>query len=128
MQFARLESLVKEKSGNMIVPRELFLYILETALRNKGTFDESYYIEHNPDVKDAIRLGTISCAADHYYLAGYLENRLPARLLVDEKYYLESNPDILKAIRSGEVDSPQEHFEANGLKEGRLPSSGFMLF
>ena len=128
MQYARLVALIKESSNSVTMPRDLFLHVLEAALRAKGVFDEDFYLQNNQDVKDAIDIGSVQSAADHYYIAGYLENRLPARVLVDENYYLESNPDILKAIRAGEVPSAQEHFETNGLKEGRLPSSGFTLF
>jgi hypothetical protein len=98
------------------------------ALRQKGEFDEGYYLANNQDVKEAIGSSFIGDAAEHYYTTGYFEGRSPKRILVDERFYIQENPDVAAAIKKGLVGSAQEHFEGTGFREGRLPFKGFSLF
>ncbi|MGS4886883.1 calcium-binding protein [Roseibium sp. MB-4] len=98
-------------------------------LLEDGTlFDESYYLEQNPDVAAA----GVS-ALDHYLNFGADEGRLPSAegttaddegvieledgTLFDEAYYLAQNPDVAAAGVSA-VD----HYLAFGADEGRAPS------
>ena len=132
MQYSRLRKIISETNdGNgetVTMSRDLFMRLLEAALRAKGTFDEKYYLSRYPDIQDAIRRKMIPNCASHYYMTGYLECRVPAKIPVDEKYYLAENPDISNAIKKGTLKSAQDHFEVSGLSEGRLPNSDFTLF
>jgi hypothetical protein len=132
MQISRLSRLVNCDPSIAepiaLVPRHLFIYLLEVALRSKGQFDENYYLKSNPDVQGAVMRGEIANGSDHYFMAGYFEGRLPAKIAIDEKYYLKQNPDIADALRRGSVQSAQQHFDVVGFKEARLPYPNFSLF
>ncbi len=133
MQYSHLKLLLGDQpsnnSGNRVsLPVDLFNQLLAAALRSKGTFDETFYLAINSDIRDAVNSKVVANAADHYYTTGYFEGRLPCRLLVDEKYYLSENPDVVEAIRKGVIKNAQEHFEYAGFREGRLPYKGFSLF
>ena len=106
-----MKRLIKESTdyngdANVTVPRELFRLILSAALETRSGFDEKFYLGAYPDVRDAVEKGQIKSGAAHYFLTGYLEDKLPTRLLVDEKFYLSSNPDIAEAIRRWQAGQP----------------------
>jgi len=132
MQYRTLTRLIAtSKSSNddaVTIPADLFRKLLICALREKNVFDESFYLESYPDIKDSVARGVIPSGAEHYYTTGYFEGRRPKKLLVDERFYLEKNPDVATAIRNGKVASAQEHFEVAGFEELRDPYSGFTLF
>lgn len=132
MQVSRLYKLVDcdpSTPGPLAtVPRSLFVHLLGSALRAKGQYDETYYLNSNLDVQDAVRRGEIASGSDHYFMSGYFEGRAPFKIIVDEKYYLKQNPDVAAAIRQGAVQSAQEHFDFIGFKEARLPYPDFSLF
>lgn len=133
MQYNVLKHLVSERPGpdgavDVTLPRELFRHLLAGALKQKGYFDPQYYLAANDDVREAVERRQIESAEAHYFLAGYLENRLPRKILVDEAYYLATNPDVEAAVRRGLVASAQQHFETVGFSEGRSPHDGFRLF
>ena len=83
--------------------------------------DSRWYLDQNPDVADAIALGAVASATEHFAGDGYLEGRMPFPISVDERFYLEQNPDVAEGIRAGSVPSAQEHFERSGYREGRRP-------
>ncbi|MFZ2870735.1 hypothetical protein [Zavarzinia sp.] len=132
MHISNLKRLIVDVSegggGQVKVPVDLFWRLVATALRSKAAFDEDYYVFANSDIEQAVKARTLKSGADHYFITGYLEGRMPNRILVDEKFYLEQNPDVAAAVRRGEVGSAQEHFEFAGFKEGRLPYKDFTLF
>jgi hypothetical protein len=49
----------------------------ENRLPRKLLVDESYYLQQNPDVADAIRKGKLKSAQDHFNNAGFNEGRAP---------------------------------------------------
>jgi hypothetical protein len=133
MQFSRLTLVisgdsVSKSTSVTCLPSDLFRQLLMAALRQKGDFDEGYYLANNQDIKEAISRSDIADAAEHYYTAGYFEGRSPKRILVDERFYVQENPDVAAAIKKGLIGSAQEHFENTGFGEGRLPFKGFSLF
>ncbi len=83
---------------------------LRKALRTSGLFDAAWYIEQNPDLRDA----TANPLA-HYMLIGAFEGRDPHPLFAS-KYYLDQNPDVRAAGAN-----PLEHFLSHGWLEGRDP-------
>ena len=133
MQYSALSRvLVEEKSSEggdaVVIPRQLFTYLISSALRRKNEFDEHFYINTNGDIREALESGAIASAADHYFATGYFEGRAPKFLMVDERFYLKNNPDVAEAIKKGLVRTAQEHFEYAGFREGRIPYEGFSLF
>ena len=83
--------------------------------------DEPWYLEHYPDIAEAINLGLVQSPRSHFVHDGYFEGRLPFPIRVDERYYLAQNPGVAEYVRKGVLESGQQHFEENGYTEGRLP-------
>ena len=82
MQYAGMKRLIKESSDsngdlNVTLPRDLFRRILVAALEARSGFDERFYLETNMDVRNAVERGKIKNGAAHYFLTGYLEDKLP---------------------------------------------------
>jgi hypothetical protein len=113
------------ESGNpskcFVVPEQLFRRLLVIALKAKGGFDEKFYLSQHPDIREAVRNGQWPSGAEHYYRAGYFENRLPSKIKVDEEYYLKQYPDVAEGVKKRRYKSGQEHFERDGFSEGRKP-------
>jgi hypothetical protein len=132
MFYRILEKLIRLSSIDDVkyvsMPEEVFRCLLAGAIRNKGLFDETFYLETYPDIRNAVRSGKIGSGLEHYVATGYFESRLPARLMVDELFYLQENPDVADAIRNGRIKSAQLHFDAVGFREGRSPYKGFSIF
>ncbi len=84
------------------------------AIRNSLFFDERFYLETNPDVRE-----TGTDAALHYLLHGGVEGRDPGPFFSTEAY-LARYPDIAAASLN-----PLLHYEAHGRRENRrlLPYS-----
>jgi hypothetical protein len=78
------------------------------AIRSSPFFDERYYLETNPDVRE-----TGLDAALHYLMYGGLEGRDPGPFFSAEAY-LARYPDVAKANMN-----PLLHYEAHGRREGR---------
>ena len=85
------------------------------------TFDETYYLQHNPDVLAAVRNGSIT-AYQHYIRNGEGEGRQP-NAVFNAAGYLSANPDVLAAVKAGLISSALEHYELYGAKEGRAPGA-----
>jgi hypothetical protein len=83
--------------------------------------DEKWYLTQYPDVAEAIGLGKVASAKQHFIDDGYFEGRLPYLIAVDEKWYLTQYPDVAASIRKGTDKSAQAHFLEGGYREGRLP-------
>lgn len=86
------------------------------------TFQESYYLQQNPDVLAAIRNGVFQNAEQHYVLFGEGEGRQPNPYFKPAGY-LANNPDVLSAVTAGVFSSGLEHFEMFGVDEGRQPGA-----
>jgi hypothetical protein len=78
------------------------------AIRNSLFFDERFYLETNPDVRE-----TGTDAALHYLLHGGVEGRDPGPFFSTEAY-LARYPDIAAASLN-----PLLHYEAHGRRENR---------
>ncbi len=94
--------------------------------RKVGTFDESFYLENNPDVANAVRNGALSSGFDHYNTFGKNEGRLAVNAvnnpLYNEAFYLNANPDVASAVQSGALRTGYDHYVSYGKNEGRLAS------
>jgi lipopolysaccharide biosynthesis protein len=78
------------------------------AIRNSLFFDDHYYLEANPDVRE-----TGQDAALHYLVHGGLEGRDPGPFFSAEAY-LRCYPDVAEANLN-----PLLHYETQGRREGR---------
>ena len=83
--------------------------------------DESWYLERNPDIAEAVRDGRTKSGRDHFINNGYFEGRQPFPMAVDEAWYLAQYPEVAGAIQQGSIQSALDHFERHGYKEGRKP-------
>ena len=88
-------------------------------------FDESYYREKNPDLRDAEARGDIFDLHLHYLSIGFFENRLPCAVEVDGVFYARAYPDVAVALLESRTLSFQFHFDTSGFAEGRLPRAGW---
>ena len=88
-------------------------------------FDEAYYREKNPDLRDAEARGDIFDLHSHYLSFGFFENRLPCAVEVDGLFYARAYPDVAVALLESRTPSFQFHFETSGFVEGRMPRAGW---
>ncbi|PHR81061.1 MAG: hypothetical protein COA64_03130 [Henriciella sp.] len=111
-----------EGEDRVSMSREGFKSLIEALLRNVE-FDEDWYLESYPDVRQGLEKGVIESLHRHYLRLGYYEGRLPGLKSLDLEKYEELNPDILRG--AGEMDEAQKkemlknHFVEYGYKEGR---------
>jgi hypothetical protein len=131
MLYSKLSSIYKTRkasTGNEVVlPEGVFILLLHAALLSV-TFDETWYLEQNPDVRESVQSGRLRSARDHFVMQGYFEGRLPHPIAVDEKYYSNANPDVREALDRGAINSLKQHFMETGRFEGRTPYADFSLF
>ena len=77
-------------------------------IKNSNLFDEKYYLDQYPDVKQAGM-----DAAEHYFYQGWKEGRNPG-LIFNTNNYFSKNPDVEKAHIN-----PLVHYLEAGKIEGR---------
>ncbi|MCT7981292.1 S8 family serine peptidase [Laspinema olomoucense] len=82
-------------------------------------FDESLYINKNPDVAEALAIGVFESGFQHFLTFGQDEGREFSPFF-DNVYYLEDNPDVAEAVAAGTFTAI-EHFVNFGQFEGRDP-------
>ncbi|MDP2271794.1 MAG: hypothetical protein Q8N23_33055 [Archangium sp.] len=105
------------------------------------SFDESEYLQLNPDVARAVVRQEFSSGWAHFERFGRGEGRAQALHCpgmstrgraeatmapcdFNESTYLTLNPDIAAAVRRGAVVSGASHYLQFGAREGRLPNAG----
>lgn len=89
---------------------------------NFSLFNRQWYLDANPDVAEAVRLGLID-AEEHFNQHGKAEGRSPGPLFNLEQYLL-NNPDVADAVARGETTA-YDHFMLFGASEGRSPVNMF---
>jgi hypothetical protein len=104
-----------------------FLYACMSSYVDTIHFDEGWYLETYPDIKDAVDKGLFERAKDHYVRFGYFEHRIPYLIEVDDSWYQSTYRDIRQAITERRFESSQAHFIKLGYAEGRLPHANFVL-
>lgn len=109
-----------EPGRRTLVSSELLRLLLRIAVTN-AAFDEDYYLESNPDVRDGVARGDIFDPRRHYVAYGYFEGRRAALVEVDEAWYLHRYPDVAEAVSSGRVGSATQHYREVGEGEWRIP-------
>lgn len=103
---------------------EDFLNFIKLFLRSVKV-DETWYLEQNPDVVEAIDQGAYRSGKHHFVEDGYFEGRTPCEFEVDEDWYMRTYPDVAEGLKQGALGSAQEHFLSHGYTEGRLPSADY---
>ncbi|MBY0330136.1 MAG: hypothetical protein K2X49_05640 [Acetobacteraceae bacterium] len=119
--------LVPSTTSKYLAVDQYLLYDLMLPHLLRIPFDENWYLETYPDVREAIGSGLVASALQHYARYGYYENRMPRRIVVDETWYLETHKDVRDAVARGVFSSGQDHFMVVGFREGRLPYANFRL-
>ena len=104
-----------------------FFYDLMESYLSHIYVDSDWYLEKYPDIRDAITVGAVSGAAEHFRRFGYYEHRMPHRIEVDEAWYVDAYPDVKSGIDLGHFVSGQAHFDMLGYREGRIPFANFAL-
>jgi hypothetical protein len=90
-------------------------------------FDDAWYLEKYPDVRDAVTKRIVTDAREHYVVSGYFEHRLPRKIVVDERWYVATYKDIAEALKKNHWKNAQQHYEDFGFREGRLPHPNFSI-
>jgi glycosyltransferase involved in cell wall biosynthesis len=91
----------------------VYLLIFYHTIKQRGLFDEIFYLKNNPDVKK-VGINPLK----HYLLYGGFEGRKPCRSF-DSKFYLIQNQDVLKSGMN-----PLIHYILYGKKERRPTLQG----
>lgn len=89
------------------------------ALNLQTLFDNTYYLQTNPDVAEAVARGQFASGLDHFNRVGKYEGRDPNPLF-NTSYYLETNSDVAGKVTPG-VFAAVDHFLRFGQFEGRNP-------
>ena len=82
-------------------------------------FDETYYLNQNQDIQEAVATGVFASGFEHFMNFGKFEGRDPS-VFFDAGYYLAQSPDVAQAVAAG-TTSAIEHFINIGQAEGRNP-------
>lgn len=112
-------SLVKET--NITVNANALKEIIKELVKT-FEFDEKYYVQNYPDIKQALQDKLLNSAKEHYIRAGYFEGRTLEKESFDEDWYLDHYKDVSKAIKNGVFTSAYDHYEQTGRKERRSPN------
>lgn len=113
-------------SGHFRIERHFLIALMANRIA-QIKFDEIWYLSKYPDVREAVKGGTLPSGHEHYIRSGYYEHRMPSAILVNEGWYLQAYPDVADAVQRGIYRSGQAHFEIAGFREGRIPYANFRL-
>jgi hypothetical protein len=106
--------------GRPILPLSLEIGGLNMA----DFFDETFYLDQHPDVREVVAQGSLANGFEHFLRFGLAEGRNPSAYY-DEAFYRATNPDIVDAIDNGSLSSGLAHFVQTGHLENRDPSALF---
>jgi hypothetical protein len=115
-----------QRTQYVAVDKEHLIDLLRPTLKTIYV-DPDWYLQSNPDIAEAIAVGTVVNAADHYVTYGYYEHRMPYEIQVEEDWYLAQYSDVKEAVAKGVFSSARDHYYVVGYKEGRLPHANFSL-
>ena len=111
-------------SASIDTPINDFPSVQKGSLRLETVFDETYYLQTNQDVANAVTNGFFESGFHHFYEFGWLEGRNPS-ILFDEAAYLTQYADIEQAVADNLFSSGFQHFALYGNSEGRDPNELF---
>lgn len=85
-------------------------------------FNEAYYLETYPAVKEAVAAGTYASGMAHYIQVGQRNPAMKPSLYWNEARYLNINPDVKARLSSWDLRSGLQHYLEVGFTEnGRVP-------
>jgi len=103
-----------ENRRTLTVDKEIIVGLLRKVIAREP-FDEKWYLQNYPDVREAVSAGKLQSGRQHYIETGYFENRLPGLLEFDVDGYLRNNPDLSSLSKTQAI----HHFVNTGHREGR---------
>ena len=77
-------------------------------------FNEEFYLNSYPDVRNAVNAGAISSGLQHFQQFGLAEGRVNVSPYFDEALYLRKYPDVAAAVSSGSLKSGLQHYIQSG--------------
>lgn len=83
-------------------------------------YNESTYLQENPDVAQAVASGIIPNGFEHWVKFSFIEKRTP-QISFNEQFYLDANPQVAAVVANGSFSSGFEHYTRFGAAEGRDP-------
>jgi hypothetical protein len=87
--------------------------------RAVAVFDESFYLNHYPDVRQAVARGGLKSGLDHFIRFGFIEHRDP--LFVDPAWYIHTYPQAAVELGQGDYEDPVQHYAEVGALQGFAP-------
>jgi hypothetical protein len=81
-------------------------------------YDDAYYLDRYPDVREMIREGSIVCGFEHFSRVGAEDGRDGCGFF-NERAYRARHPDIEAAIAAGRLRSGEAHYAMQGHREKR---------
>jgi hypothetical protein len=109
----------------VLVSLDFLRYLIGVAA-GELAFDENFYRDRYPDIRNGVASGEIKDLKSHFVNHGFFERRQGCQRQaapVDEKWYLAEYQDVATGLREGQVSSATSHYLATGRKEGRLPGA-----
>jgi hypothetical protein len=82
-------------------------------------YDDEYYLETYPDIREALRTGEFFCGFEHFIRHGAEEGRYGC-VYFNERAYLARHPDVAHDVREGRIRSGEAHYVKYGHNERRL--------
>ncbi len=104
-----------------IVSVAILKLIFKVALMT-APFYNKFYLENNPDLREAWESGQIGDLRAHYIENGYPEGTNAGPKQVDDEWYLSHYKDVSLAVSEKVLRSGQEHYEKVGTTEWRAPN------
>jgi hypothetical protein len=91
---------------------------VNTGLSPNWIYDDAYYLETYPDVREALRTGDFVCGFEHFIRHGAEEGR-DGCVYFNERAYLARHPDVAHDVREGRMRSGEAHYVKYGHNERR---------
>src|SRR5512137_2467035 len=73
--------LIPESNTHFRIERNFLISIMAKRIASIK-FDEAWYLSRYPDVKEAVKRGTIASGREHYVAHGFYEHRMPTAIVV----------------------------------------------
>ncbi len=115
------ERALREPNGETVAVKVDLLRLLLELAASALPFNADWYVEANPDIKEAFTDGKITDLREHFFSTGFFEGRLGEPDEINEDWYLMQYADVRRALRSGRVESALQHYETVGKREWRSP-------
>ena len=77
-------------------------------------FNEEYYLNSYPDVRNAVNARAVSSGFAHFPQFGLAEGRVNVSPYFDEALYLRKYPDVAAVVSSGSLKSGLQHYIQSG--------------